>query len=81
MKFGTTMPKRLILTLLITLECLLLLIAFAGWGTQGNEGQDQPIALGAIVTVVLAVGNALGLLTAFLAYSVILNRRRRRRDP
>lgn len=70
--------KRQSIALLITFECLLLLIAFAGYGTQGDAGQDQPIAFNVILTVILGAGNVLGLLVALLAYAATLLRKHHR---
>ncbi len=73
-----SVSKRQSIALLITFECLLLLIAFAGYGTQGDAGQDQPIAFGVILTAILGVGNVIGLLITLLAYAATLHRNHHR---
>ena len=65
--------------LLIAFECLLLLVAWAGYGTQGNAGQDQPIEFRAVLLVILGVGNAVGLSIALLPDAAWLRRERNRR--
>lgn len=68
-----TVSKRQSIALLIKFEFLLLLIAFAGYGTQDDAGHDQPIAFSVVLTVILGVSNVIGLLIGLLAYAATLH--------